>query len=219
MKLIIEEIEDFEYLTEGENGKNLYISGIFLAGEVKNKNGRIYPMHVLEPEAERYIRESVATGSGWGELTHPQSPTINPDRISHRTVSLVREGNNYVGKALVITENPSGAIVRGLINSGGKVGVSSRGLGSLKKNSQGLMEVQKDYRIATCADVVLNPSGPGCWVNGIMEGVEFAVTEDGRYVQEETRRELRKMSLSQISEQRVQMFEKFVKNLVKQSKR
>lgn len=212
--LIREEIEDVQYLTEGEgSSKKFYIQGPMLAGGVKNRNGRIYPMHVLEPEAVRYIAEVIEAGSGWGELSHPQSPSINPDRVSHRTVSLTRDGNNYIGKA-VIVEGVCGAQVRGMLNSGGKVGVSSRAMGSLKENSQGIMEVQNDLRIATCADIVLDPSGPGCWVNGIMEGVEFTVNDQGAWIQHETRKELRKLSLRELQEQRVQRMAAFFESLV-----
>lgn len=219
LKLIREDIEDVRYLTEGEgSAKKLYIEGPFLQGAVKNRNGRIYPMEVLDPEATRYIKECVAVGSGWGELSHPQSPSINPDRISHLTTSLVKEGTDYIGKALVIAENPCGAIVRGLINSGGRVGVSSRGLGSLKENSLGIMEVQPDFRIATCADVVLDPSAPSAFVRGIMEGVEW--TQDprtGEFVREQAelaRRELSKLSIRQIEEQKVASMQRFIQKLL-----
>lgn len=213
--LIREEIENVEYLAEGEGAsKRLYIHGPFLQGAIKNRNGRIYPMEVLDPEAARYVRECIETGSGWGELKHPQSPTIDPDRVSHRTVSLVKEGNDYVGKALIIAENPCGAIVQGLINSGGRVGVSSRALGSLKENSQGIMEVQPDLRISTCADVVLDPSAPNAFIKGIMEGVEFTMDDRGQWVQHETRKRLSKLSLSQLQEQRVDAMAAFFQKLL-----
>jgi hypothetical protein len=217
-KLIREEIEHVEYLTEGDGAsRKLYMHGPFLQGAIQNRNGRIYPMAVLEPEAARYIRESIEVGSGWGELSHPNSPSINPERVSHRTVSLVKENTDYIGKALVISDNPCGAIVQGLINSGGRVGVSSRALGSLKENSQGIMEVQADLRIATCADVVLDPSAPSAFVRGIMEGVSWTqhpVT--GEFIKEQAeiaRKEIEKLSLRQIDEQKVMRMAKFIQAL------
>lgn len=218
--LIREEIEAVQYLTEGEGAaKKLYMNGPFLQGAVKNRNGRVYPMEVLDPEAARYIKECVEVGSGWGELSHPNSPSINPERVSHRTISLVKEGTDYIGKALVISDNPCGAIVQGLINSGGRVGVSSRALGSLKENSQGIMEVQPDLRIATCADVVLDPSAPSAFVKGIMEGVTW--TQDprtGEFIQEQAeiaKKEMDKLSLRQIDEQKVQRLMSFIERLSK----
>ncbi len=219
LKLIREEIESVEYLTEGEGAlRKMYMSGTFLQGAIKNRNGRIYPMEVLDPECSRYIRECIETGSGWGELSHPQSPSINPERVSHRTISLVKEGNDYIGKALIISANPCGAIVQGLIDSGGRVGVSSRALGSLKENSLGIMEVQSDLRIATCADVVLDPSAPNAFVRGIMEGVSW--TQDpvtGAFVQEQAeiaKKVLSNMSLRQIEENKVREMASFFQKLL-----
>lgn len=217
MKLITEKIEDVQYIAEGEGSeKKLFIEGIFLQGAIKNRNGRIYPMNVLENETNRYIKEAVEAKKGWGELSHPTGPVINPDRISHRIVSLVKEGNNYIGKALVIKENPSGAIVAGLINSGGAIGVSSRGMGSLK-DTGGIMEVQSDFRIATAADVVLDPSAPDAFVRGIMEGVEWSQGPDGQWIQEtvnDTKKMLSKLSLREINEQKVRAFKEFCRQLV-----
>lgn len=219
LKLIREDIENVEYLTEGEGAtKKLYIHGPFLQGAIQNRNGRVYPMEVLDPEASRYIRECVEVGSGWGELSHPQSPSINPERVSHLTTSLTKSGTDYIGKALVISENPCGAIVQGLINSGGRVGVSSRAMGSLKENSQGIMEVQPDLRIATCADVVLDPSAPSAFVRGIMEGVEWTLDpKTGEFVREQAeiaRKELSRLSIRQIEEQRVEVMAKFFQKLI-----
>lgn len=214
LKLISELNEAVETLSEGEGAdRKFYLNGTFLQGAIKNRNGRIYPMNVLDPEVARYVRESVAVGSGWGELSHPQSPTINPERVSHRTISLVKEGNDYVGRA-VLVPNPCGAIVKGLIESGGRVGVSSRALGSLRENSQGIMEVQPDLRIATCADVVLDPSAPSAWVNGIMEGVEFVMTDDGRVLQQEVKQEISKLSLRQIEERKLDQMASFFMKLL-----
>lgn len=172
-KLIIENIEDFSTLVESDdNGnKSFYIEGIFLQPEIVNKNGRKYPMAVMEKEVERYINEEVKAKKAYGELDHPEGPKINPDRISHRIVSLVKEGKNFIGKAKV-NNNPSGQIVRGLLEDGGALGVSSRGLGSLK-HVDGIMEVQSDFKLVTAADVVISPSAPQAFVNGILEGAEY----------------------------------------------
>lgn len=177
MKLITEMVEDVEYLTESTEGgkKKLYISGIFLMGECVNRNGRRYPINILENEVNRYIKESVDTRTALGELGHPNGPQINLDRVSHRIVALERDGNNYRGKAL-ITETPMGNIARGLIESGVKLGVSSRGLGSIQENN-GAKEVQKDFRLATAADIVADPSAPNAWVDGIMESVDWVFDE------------------------------------------
>lgn len=172
-KLIVENIEDFSTLVESDdNGnKSFYIEGVFLQSEIVNKNGRKYPMAVMEKEVERYINEEVKAKKAYGELDHPEGPKINPDRISHRIVSLVKEGKNFIGKAKV-NNNPSGQIVRGLLEDGGALGVSSRGLGSLK-HVDGIMEVQSDFKLVTAADVVISPSAPQAFVNGILEGAEY----------------------------------------------
>ena len=172
-KLIVENIEDFSTLVESDDNGNkiFYIEGIFLQPEIVNKNGRKYPMAVMEKEVERYINEEVKAKKAYGELDHPEGPKINPDRISHRIVSLVKEGKNFIGKAKV-NNNPSGQIVRGLLEDGGALGVSSRGLGSLK-HVDGIMEVQSDFKLVTAADVVISPSAPQAFVNGILEGAEY----------------------------------------------
>lgn len=218
MKLITElNWDEVRHLSEGEGpSRKLFIEGVFLQGAVKNRNGRVYPMGVLDPEASRYIREAVALGSGWGELSHPQGPQINPDRVSHRITSLVKEGNNYVGKAIIVN-NEKGHIVKGLLESGGRVGVSSRGMGSLK-DVGGIMEVQSDFRIATAADVVLDPSAPDAFIRGIMEGVEWHMTPEGTWTQEvvhETRKEVSQLSMRQIEEQKVSRFKAFAAKLVR----
>lgn len=178
MKLIAEINESVEYLTEAtsDGKKNLYIRGIFLMGEQVNRNGRMYPMSVLVPEVERYIEEQVNTNRAVGEFEHPDGPKINLERISHRIVSLVREGNNYIGKAL-ITNTPMGNIARGLIESGVRLGSSSRALGSLVETKNGYKEVQKDFRLVTASDIVADPSAPSAWVEGIMESVDWIYDE------------------------------------------
>ena len=172
MKLITEIIEDTHYITERtEDGKkNHYITGRFIVAEEKNKNGRTYPKHVLEKEVARYVREVVNAKRAFGELNHPAGPTINLDRVSHIITELNQDGNYFNGKAK-ITSTPMGEIARGLLESGGQLGVSTRGMGSLKE-SNGVMVVQPDFKLST-VDIVSDPSGPGCFVNGIMENVEW----------------------------------------------
>lgn len=186
MKLITELTEDIQYVTEAkeDGGKNLYIEGVFLQSSIKNRNGRMYPEEVMDREVARYIKESVDQKTAMGELGHPNGPQINLDRVSHRIVSLRKEGTDYVGRAM-ITNTPMGNIAKGIIESGARLGVSSRGLGSLKLNKEGINEVQDDFRLATAADIVADPSAPDAWVNGIMEGVEFWYSDDGRIQKEE----------------------------------
>lgn len=178
MKLFLDIAEEVHYIEEAaENGKkSLYIEGIFLQGAVKNRNGRIYPAGILENEVARYTKESINTNRAYGELGHPNGPSINLDRVSHMIKELRKDGNNYIGKAKVM-ETPMGDIVRNLINEGAGLGVSSRGMGTLKP-SAGIMEVQQDFRLATAADVVADPSAPDAFVQGIMEGVEW-IWENG----------------------------------------
>lgn len=172
MLLIKEEVQELRTLTEEVNGKKyMYLEGIFMQG-IPNKNGRIYPMNTLVQETNRYINEKINKGSAWGELGHPKNPQINPERISHLIESLKIDGKNVIGRAK-LTETPMGQIARGLLESGGTLGMSSRGLGSLKKLSNGLMEVQNDFRLVTAADIVTEPSAPDAFVSGIMENVEW----------------------------------------------
>lgn len=173
MKLITELTEDNRIIVETkEDGKkNLFIEGIWLQADIKNKNGRCYPGSIMEREVDRYSRDYVNKGRAMGELGHPDGPQINLDRVSHRIVSLRREGSNFIGKAM-ITDTPMGNIARGLIESGVQLGVSSRGMGSLKERN-GVMEVQEDFHLATAGDIVADPSAPSAFVNGIYEGVEW----------------------------------------------
>lgn len=175
MALLIKEIvEDVQYITEAnESGeKNYYIEGIIMQGDIKNRNGRIYPSNVLIREMNRYNDNYVAKNRAFGELGHPQGPTINLDRVSHLFTELKADGSNVVGKAK-ITKTPMGDVVRGLIDSGAQLGISSRGMGSVKPNKQGIMEVQNDFMLATAGDIVADPSAPDAFVKGIMEGVEW----------------------------------------------
>jgi len=173
MKLICEVLEEVQLVTEEkEDGKkDFYIEGVFMQADLKNRNGRMYPMPVMEKEVNRYVKEYVNTKRAFGELGHPEGPQINLDRISHMITDLRKEGSNIVGRAKIL-ETPMGNIARNIIQGGGSLGVSSRGMGSLKDRN-GIMEVQDDFTLATAADIVADPSAPGAFVNGIMEGVEW----------------------------------------------
>lgn len=172
MKLIIETIEDVRYLTEDNNGqKQHFIEGVFMQSETKNRNGRLYPKSIMEREVRRYVKEYVDQNRAFGELGHPDSPSINLNRVSHMIVSLKENGNNFVGKAKILG-TPYGNIVKSLIDEGAKLGVSSRGLGSLKP-SNGYQLVQDDFYLATAADIVADPSAPDAFVSGIMENKEW----------------------------------------------
>jgi hypothetical protein len=178
MILMTELLEDVvQTVEEGKDGKkSLHIEGIFLQGAVTNRNKRYYSMDVLGPEVGRYMNEYVGKGRAYGELGHPQGPQINLERVSHMITNLRQEGNNFIGKAR-ITDTPYGNIAKGLMESGAKLGVSSRGLGSLVEKN-GVNEVQKDFRLCTAADIVADPSAPDAYVNGVMEGYEW-VYENG----------------------------------------
>lgn len=173
MKLIREEIEKVEVLTEVKNGKkSLYIKGPFLQAEVVNRNGRMYPMGIMEREVKRYAEDYVKKGRALGELGHPDGPTVNLDRVSHKITELYRSGNNFVGKAQILS-TPMGKIAESLLKDGVTLGVSSRGIGSLKENDRGYKEVGEDFMLATAADIVADPSAPDAFVQGIMEGKEW----------------------------------------------
>lgn len=175
MLLITELSEEIEYLTEAKKDgvKEYYIQGIFLQGNIQNRNGRRYPIDTLENEVNRYVQEKVNTGRATGELGHPQGPQINLDRVSHLITELKRDGDNYIGKARLGTGTSMGQTAIGLIEMGVSLGVSSRGMGSLKSNKEGIMEVQNDFRLATAGDIVADPSAPDAFVKGIMEGVDW----------------------------------------------
>tara|TARA_A100001234_G_C12622578_1_gene384475 strand:+ start:298 stop:942 length:645 start_codon:yes stop_codon:yes gene_type:complete len=214
MKLITESIEDIEVLVEESNGsKNLYIEGVFLQGDIKNRNGRVYPFSVLEKEVGRYNESYVVTGRALGELGHPDGPTVNLDRVSHKIVSLKSEGSNFRGKAQILS-TPMGNIARNLLESGVKLGVSSRGMGSIEEKN-GANYVRDDFMLATAADIVADPSAPDAFVNGIMEGKEWVwdngilkeskVDKYKRYISESTRKNIEERSLK--------VFEDFLFNL------
>jgi len=173
MKLIREEIESVEFIVESRNGKkSLYIEGVFLQGNIKNRNGRMYPMETLRREVSRYNESNVVAGRALGELGHPDGPTVNLDRVSHKIVSLKESGSNFVGKAKILN-TPMGKIASSLIGEGVKLGVSSRGIGSLKMTREGTNIVGDDFMLATAADIVADPSAPDAFVEGIMEGKDW----------------------------------------------
>lgn len=180
MKLITDLSESVSLVTEdaGNGAKNFFIEGIFMQGAQKNKNGRVYPTHLLDREVERYNREYVNENRAYGELGHPSGPTINLERVSHMIKSLHKEGDDFIGKAKIIVDNPYGQIVKNLMKEGARLGVSSRGLGSLKSKS-GYDEVDEDYHLVTAADIVADPSAPSAFVRGIMESIDYEFV-DGR---------------------------------------
>ena len=204
MKLITETIENVEVITEGTGAdKKLYIEGVFLQSEIKNRNGRMYPFSVLEKEVQRYNEEYVKTSRALGELGHPDGPTVNLDRVSHRITSLRAEGNNFIGKAQILN-TPNGNIAKALLEEGVKLGVSSRGMGSIDKRED-CGVVMDDFMLATAADIVADPSAPDAFVNGIMEGKEWAwdngilketkVAKYQRYMDNATRKNLEERTL------------------------
>ena len=171
MKLITEMYDDFQILTEGKNGKDMKIQGVFMQAETKNRNGRVYPFGVLEKEVNRYNKELVEKKRAFGELGHPDGPTVNLDRVSHLIEELVPEGNNIIGKAKIL-DTPNGKIVKELLNAGAKLGVSSRGMGTLEKKGN-TNYVKDDFYLATAGDIVADPSAPEAFVEGMMEGKEW----------------------------------------------
>ena len=216
MKLITEVVEKLRYFTEAkENGsKSLYIEGVFLQANIKNKNNRFYPMSVMENEVNRYTEAYIKKGRALGELGHPEGPSINLDRAAILTTSLVREGNNFIGKAKVL-DTPMGNIVKSLLDADCGIGVSSRGMGSLKLNSEGVNEVQNDFYLSTAADVVADPSAPDAFVNGIMEGKEFWF-QDGRWIAaEQAQQTVNKLAKTKSlnEEALMRVFQKYISSL------
>jgi hypothetical protein len=216
MKLITENIEEVQYLTETtENGKkNLYIEGPFLVANEPNRNRRMYNLDTLKKEVDRYNEEFIKTNRALGELGHPDTPTLNLERVSHKIVSLKQEGNRFVGRALIL-DTPYGNIVKNFIDSGVNLGVSSRGMGSVVPRNDGINIVQDDFRLATAADIVADPSAPGAFVNGIMEGKEWLFVE-GRFVEvdiENAKRQIQKASRGDIERVALNLFEGFLRKL------
>ena len=216
MKLITEEISNVKIITEGKGaGKKLYIEGVFLQGEIKNRNGRMYPMETLAREVTRYNEQFVSKGRALGELGHPDGPTVNLDRVSHKITSLVQEGNNFKGKAQIL-ETPMGKIAKSLLDEGVMLGVSSRGVGSLKMTNEGHKVVGEDFMLATAADIVADPSAPDAFVQGIMEGKEW-VWEGGilrEKLDEQTERRINTLVAQKaLEEKKLELFNDFLSNL------
>jgi hypothetical protein len=216
MKLIREEIEKVEVLTESVNGKkNLFIKGIFLQAEQVNRNGRMYRMPVMEREVKRYTENYVNKGRALGELGHPDGPTVNLDRVSHKIVELYRDGNNFIGKAQILS-TPMGKIAESLLKEGVCLGVSSRGIGSLKTTREGFNEVGEDFMLATAADIVADPSAPDAFVQGIMEGKEW-IWDGGvlrEKLAEQTQRRINTLVDQQrLEEHKLSLFNDFINSL------
>lgn len=215
MKLITEEIEKVEIITEGTgDSKKLYIQGVFLQSECVNRNGRMYPFSIMEREVKRYNENYVQKGRALGELGHPDGPTVNLDRVSHKIVALEQKGNNFMGKAQILS-TPMGKIAESLLKDGVCLGVSSRGIGSLRENNKGYKEVGEDFMLATAADIVADPSAPDAFVQGIMEGVEW-VWNNGVLEQKVSRIHNRINTLvdsNQLEEQKLNLFSEFLNSL------
>ena len=216
MKLIREEIESVEFLVEQKNGKkSMYIEGVFLQGNIKNRNGRMYPMETLRREVARYSENHVQAGRALGELGHPDGPTVNLDRVSHKIVSLKESGSNFIGKAKILN-TPMGKIASSLIEEGVKLGVSSRGIGSLKMTREGINVVGDDFMLATAADIVADPSAPDAFVEGIMEGKEWVW--DGGILREKYAAKTYKqintlVTQRSLEENKLNLFNDFLNNL------
>jgi len=216
MKLIREVTESVNVIVESKlgKGKEYFIEGIFLQSELKNRNGRMYPESVMDSEVKRYNENYVQKNRAYGELGHPDTPSINLDRVSHLITSLRKEGTNWIGKAKIL-ETPMGQIARGLLDGGANLGVSSRALGSLKTNNEGIQIVQDDFMLSTAADIVADPSAPDAFVRGIMEGFEW-VFVDGKYVQkniEEAQMSIRKASSRNLQEAKIRAFQEFLSKI------
>ena len=216
MKLIREEVESVKFLVEQKNAtKSLYIEGVFLQGDIKNRNGRMYPMETLRKEVARYNESNVQSGRALGELGHPDGPTVNLDRVSHKIVSLKESGSNFIGKAKILS-TPMGKIASSLIDEGVKLGVSSRGIGSLQMNKEGCNIVGSDFMLATAADIVADPSAPDAFVEGIMEGKEW-IWDGGilrEKLAEQTQRKINTLvDQKRLEEHKLSLFNDFLSNL------
>ena len=216
MKLITEELSKVKFITEGKGSKKkMYIEGVFLQGDIKNRNGRMYPVNTLSKEVGRYNESFVKTGRALGELGHPEGPTVNLDRVSHKIVKLEQSGNNFIGKARLL-ETPMGKIAKNLIAEGVTLGVSSRGVGSLKEDHTGCKVVGEDFMLATAADIVADPSAPDAFVSGIMEGKEW-IWEGGilrEQLAEKTKKSINTLvDQNRLGEHKLGLFQDFLSNL------
>ena len=217
MKLICEVQEQkLEFVTEAkEDGeKEYFIEGIFMQADIKNRNGRVYPVETLQKEVARYNREYVAKNRAYGELGHPQGPVINLDRVSHMIKDLKQDGNNFVGRAKIMG-TPMGDIVKNLMREGATLGVSSRGMGTLKNNKKGVAEVQKDFLLATAGDIVADPSAPSAFVEGIMEGVEWVQVNNAWVAREveDIQKTISNTSKRDLEERKLEVFNRFLSRL------
>ena len=216
MKLITEEISSVKFITEGKGAKKkMYIEGVFLQGDIKNRNGRMYPVTTLAKEVGRYNESFVQKGRALGELGHPEGPTVNLDRVSHKITSLRQEGNNFIGKAQLL-ETPMGKIAKSLIAEGVTLGVSSRGVGSLREDNKGCKVVGEDFMLATAADIVADPSAPDAFVSGIMEGKEWVW--EGGILREQLAKQTEKrintlVDQKRLEEHKLNLFNDFLLNL------
>ena len=216
MKLITEEISNVKIITEGKgSGKKLYIEGVFLQGNIKNRNGRMYPMETLAREVKRYNETFVNKGRALGELGHPDGPTVNLDRVSHKITSLSEDGNNFKGKAQILN-TPMGKIASSLLDEGVMLGVSSRGVGSLKTTNEGHKVVGEDFMLATAADIVADPSAPDAFVSGIMEGKEW-IWEGGILREQQAAQTQKRINTlvdqKRLEEKKLELFGDFLSNL------
>ena len=216
MKLITEEISSVKFVTEAKgSSKKMYIEGTFLQGEIKNRNGRMYPVSTLAKEVGRYNESFVNKGRALGELGHPDGPTVNLDRVSHKIVSLRQEGNNFVGKAQLL-DTPMGKIAKSLLDEGVMLGVSSRGIGSIKEDTNGVKVVGEDFMLATAADIVADPSAPDAFVSGIMEGKEW-IWEGGILREQLAKRTQQRINTlvveKRLEEHKLELFNNFLSNL------
>jgi hypothetical protein len=214
MRLIAEELTEVKFLTEEKEGKkNYFIEGIFLQSEIANKNGRMYPFKTLQREVAKYHENFIRQGRALGELGHPEGPSINLDRVSHKIERLSEDGNNFVGRAKIL-DTPNGKIAKSLLDEGVRLGVSSRGMGSLKKEST-CNVVQDDFMLATAADIVADPSAPDAFVDGIMEGKEW-VWDNGILKESaiaEIKKEIDQATLRNLQERKISAFDKFLRSL------
>ena len=216
MKLITEEVSNVKFITEGKGAnKKMYIEGVFLQGNIKNRNGRMYPIETLNREVGRYSESFINKGRALGELGHPDGPTVNLDRVSHKITQLRREGNNYMGKAQLL-DTPMGKIAKSLIGEGVTLGVSSRGVGSLQTSNEGYKVVGEDFMLATAADIVADPSAPDAFVSGIMEGKEWVW--DGGILREKFAEKTYKqintlVTQKKLDEEKLGLFNDFLSNL------
>ncbi len=215
MKLISEEISNAKFLKEEKNGvKSYFIEGVFLQANIKNKNGRIYPLDIMKKAVNDYTEAYIKQSRGFGELGHPSGPIINLDRVSHMIVSLTNSGNDFLGRAKILG-TPNGMIVKNLLDEGCQLGVSSRGLGSIEESGDADI-VQSDFFLATAADIVADPSAPSAFVNGIMEGREFTIRRGGKlevFDNDRIKKQVRNIPSARLQEEFVKIFDQFLRGV------